>query len=323
MKALLVKLLRSGEYVSGEAISSDLNVSRTAIWKQIKALKEQGYTIESTTNKGYRLLQSPDTVRAHDIIGRVSTDSFGKTVFAYDSVESTQPLAHQVATNKGDEGTLIVANEQTQGRGRLGRKWLVGEGQTISMSLILRPTIPIAQTPQLTLVAAVAVVRAIEKVTGIDCEIKWPNDLLVKGKKLVGILTEMAADPDQLHYVIVGMGINCQQSGADFHEDVKGIATSIYQETGKTVHRATLIAEVMNEFEWLYRCYQEEGFRVIKPLWEARSISLHKKIHARTAKQVITGYASGLTDEGQLCITDLNGTTHLIHSGDIELDTTS
>lgn len=221
MKSLLLRLLLAGDYVSGEVISEQLNVSRTAVWKQIKALKEQGYTIQSTTNKGYNLLQAPDTVYAHDIEARVQTKTFGRDVIAYDSVPSTQPMAHQAATNSSHEGTLIVANEQTEGRGRLGREWVVEKEQTISMSLILRPTIPLTRAPQLTLVAAVAVARAIEKVAPIDCEIKWPNDLMVNGKKLVGILTEMAADPDQLHYVIVGIGINCHQGKMEFHNQVK------------------------------------------------------------------------------------------------------
>ncbi|GAF24196.1 LOW QUALITY PROTEIN: biotin-protein ligase [Bacillus sp. JCM 19047] len=323
MKSLLLRLLLAGDYVSGEVISEQLNVSRTAVWKQIKALKEQGYTIQSTTNKGYNLLQAPDTVYAHDIEARVQTKTFGRDVIAYDSVPSTQPMAHQAATNSSHEGTLIVANEQTEGRGRLGREWVVEKEQTISMSLILRPTIPLTRAPQLTLVAAVAVARAIEKVALIDCEIKWPNDLMVNGKKLVGILTEMAADPDQLHYVIVGIGINCHQGKMEFHNQVKDVATSIYAECGQKINRSTLIAEVMNEFEWLYQSYVNDGFQAIKTLWEARALSLQQRVIARTPKGTFSGFAYGITDEGQLRLREDNGQEHLIYSADIELDTTS
>ncbi|AIC94580.1 biotin--[acetyl-CoA-carboxylase] ligase [Shouchella lehensis] len=323
MKSLLLRLLLAGDYVSGEAISEQLHVSRTAVWKQINALKEQGYMIQSTTNKGYKLLQAPDTVKAHDIEARVQTKTFGKEVIAYESVSSTQPKAHQAATNGSQEGTLIVANEQTEGRGRLGREWVVEKGQSISMSLILRPTIPLTRAPQLTLVAAVAVARAIEKVAPLECEIKWPNDLMVNGKKLVGILTEMAADPDQLHYVIVGMGINCHQGNNDFHHEVKDVATSIYAESKQKINRSTLIAEVMNEFEWLYESYVDDGFQAIKTLWEARAISLQQRVIARTPKGTISGFACGITDEGQLRLREENGQEHLIYSADIELDTTS
>lgn len=189
------------------------------------------------------------------------------------------------------------------------------------MSLILRPTIPIQQAPQLTLLAAVAVTRAIESVAGLECEIKWPNDILYKGKKLVGILTEMAADPDQLKYVIVGMGLNCNQAAADFNAELSTIATSIQAETGETVNRAKLVAQVMNEFEWIYQAYLDNGFKSIKSLWEARAISVHTNLYARTPNEVIYGYALGITDEGLLRVRDEHGKEHLIYSADIELDT--
>ncbi|MBM7840187.1 BirA family biotin operon repressor/biotin-[acetyl-CoA-carboxylase] ligase [Alkalihalobacillus xiaoxiensis] len=321
MKAKLLHLLESGKYVSGEEMSQTLGVSRTAIWKQLKALREQGYEIESAPRRGYKLLATPDTMLPHDVKPFLRTESFGQMIHYFDTVPSTQPLAHGYAAKECEEGTLVLANEQSDGKGRLGRRWQANKGQSVSMSLVLRPTIPIQQAPQLTLLAAVAVTRAIESVAGLECEIKWPNDILYKGKKLVGILTEMAADPDQLKYVIVGMGLNCNQAAADFKAELSTIATSIQAETGETVNRAKLVAQVMNEFEWIYQAYLDNGFKSIKSLWEARAISVHTNLYARTPNEVIYGYALGITDEGLLRVRDEHGKEHLIYSADIELDT--
>lgn len=321
MKAKLLHLLKSGDYVSGEEMSQTLGVSRTAIWKQLNALREQGYEIESAPRKGYKLLSQPNTMFPHDIEPFLRTKSFGQTIHYFETVPSTQPLAHEHAAKGSEEGTLVLANEQSSGRGRLGRQWQANKGQTVSMTLVLKPAIPIHQAPQLTLIAAVAVTRAIEAVSGLECEIKWPNDILYKGKKLVGILTEMAADPDQLKYVIVGMGINCHQMGNDFKAELSTIATSIQAETGKTVNRAQLVAQIMNEFEWIYQAYLEKGFIAIKPLWEARAVSVNTYLYARTPNTVIYGYSLGITDDGLLRVKDEQGKEHLIYSADIELDT--
>lgn len=320
MKGQLLALLQSGAYISGEEMSRKLGVSRTAVWKKLSALREQGYELESAPKKGYRLLSSPDTLLAHDIEAHLQTKTLGRNIHSYDSVASTQPLAHEEAAREAREGTLIVANEQQGARGRLGRQWQSTKGTSLSMSLLLRPDISVNQAPQLTLLAAVAVTRAIEAVSGLVCDIKWPNDILYGGKKLVGILTEMAADPDRVNYCIVGIGINCNQESNDFAETLAGIATSIKLETGNPVQRAKLVAAVMNEFEWLYDEYIKNGFAAIRPLWEARSVSLHTKLSARTPSRIVQGYSLGITDDGRLRIQDEDGQEHLIYSADIELD---
>ncbi|WP_078391138.1 biotin--[acetyl-CoA-carboxylase] ligase [Shouchella patagoniensis] len=321
MKTDLLRLLQSGNYVSGEEMSTSLGVSRTAIWKQLNTLREQGYEIQSAPRKGYKLISAPNTIFPHDVQAFLNTKRLGKQIYYYETVSSTQPLAHEFAAKNEEEGIVVLANQQEGGRGRLGRQWQAKAGDSISMTLLLRPEIDIQKAPQLTLLAAVAVTRAIEKVSGLSCDIKWPNDILFNGKKLVGILTEMAADPDSLKYVIVGIGINCNQSAREFSNELEDVATSIRIETARPVSRAQLVAEVLNEFEWLYEQYIEKGFTTIKPLWEAHAISIHTFLFARMPQKTVYGYAHGITDDGLLCLEDKNGKEHLIYSADIELDT--
>ncbi|SDB91103.1 biotin--[acetyl-CoA-carboxylase] ligase [Shouchella lonarensis] len=322
MKEKILSLLNEKTYVSGEEISQQLGVSRTAIWKQMKALVAEGYTFDAVTRKGYRIVSRPDTLKSYDIWPYLTTSFLGRHIHDYEVVSSTQFVAHEYANKEAPEGTLIVADAQQQGRGRLARPWQSKQGVGISMSLLLRPQIEPQRAPQLTLLAAVAVVRAIEQVSGLSCDIKWPNDILYKGKKLVGILTEMAADPDWVKYVIVGMGVNCHHEREDFADGLADVATSIQLETGKRISRANLVAATINEFEWLYEAYVEEGFMAIKPLWEARAISLHTYVHVRTSRETLHGYALGITDDGRLRVRDEGGDIHLVYSADIELDTT-
>ncbi len=265
------------------------------------------------------MVSRPDGIRPHEIKLKLKTKRLGHKQTYFDEIDSTQIMAHQYAQNGVPEGHLVVTNEQTAGKGRLGRKWYAKAGTTIAMSLILRPDLPPQRTPQLTLLTAVAVIRAIKHVTGIDCEIKWPNDILINGKKLVGILTEMHAEPDVVHSVIIGIGMNVNQNKEEIPPEIQEIATSLAQEKGEKIERAGLIAAILNEFEQLYDLYLEHGFSVIRPLWEAHSISVGTYLYARTVREVIYGYAKGITDDGVLLLEDENGKTHQIYSADIEI----
>ncbi|MDQ0205948.1 biotin--[acetyl-CoA-carboxylase] ligase [Alkalicoccobacillus murimartini] len=316
---LVQKLVEhQGTFISGESLSQSLGVSRTAVWKQMDALKKSGYQIDSVPKKGYQLIARPNGIQEHDIHLYVQTKRLGHTVTYYDSVPTTQTLAHEWAEGGAKEGHLIVADEQTGGRGRLGRNWHSTFGTSISMSLILRPKLSPQQTPQLTLVAAVAVTRAIEKVTQLKADIKWPNDILIKGKKLVGILTEMQSEPGLAKVVILGIGINANQSEDELSHDERNQATSLKVESGLETNRAQLIATVLEEFEWLYDTYLEKGFSEIKLLWEARSISIGKKLKAQTINGTVTGMSTGITAEGALLLEDDEGIVHTIYSADID-----
>lgn len=321
MKEALLKIFQQheGEFVSGEKISEQLGCSRTAVWKHIEELRKSGYELESAPRKGYRLLHKPDGIRPHEVKLHLQTKRFGREITYFDSVSSTQTIAHQLVQKGVEEGHVVIANEQTAGKGRLGRTWFSHRDTTISMSVILRPPLPPQQTPQLTLLTAVAVVRAINKATGLDCDIKWPNDVLINGKKVVGILTEMHAELDIVRSVVIGIGMNVNDKRDEIPASVKEVATSLAIEKGETLKRAPLIAEVLNEIEQLYDLYLDRGFKVIRPLWEAHSISLYRHIRARTAQNVIYGYAKGISDEGVLLIEDEHGNVHEIYSADIDI----
>ncbi|MBU9723919.1 MULTISPECIES: biotin--[acetyl-CoA-carboxylase] ligase [Bacillaceae] len=319
MKAKVLKLLReiNGQYISGEKISSELSCSRTMVWKYIKALREDGYVIEAVSNKGYKLVSISNHLSDHEIRSRLGNDHLFKEISYHEEVESTQNIAQKLINQGAGSGTVVIANEQTSGRGRLGRDWFSPKDKGIWMSLILKPEITLREAPQLTLLAAVAVTRAISSVCSISSEIKWPNDILVDGKKVCGILTEMQADPDRIKSVIIGIGINVNQT--DFPSSIANIATSLAKARGEQVERSELIIQILNEFQWLYEAYLAKGFSFIKPLWEVNAISIGKKIVATTAQGRLTGIAEGINDEGVLILRDDNGKVHHIYSGDITI----
>ncbi|ADU30164.1 biotin--[acetyl-CoA-carboxylase] ligase [Evansella cellulosilytica] len=319
MKAKVLQLLRTCEdhFVSGEHISNQLSISRTMVWKYIDALRKEGYVIKAVSNKGYHLVEEMDVVNEHAIRSRLEVDAIFQNIIYEDTVTSTQQVAYKLLGEGAPHGTLIVANEQTSGRGRLGREWYSPANTGIWMSLIMRPNIEMQQTPQLTLVAAVALARAIKEATNYDVQIKWPNDLIFNGKKIAGILTEMQSDPDRVKSVIIGIGINVNQQ--TFPESIANIASSLSLETRETFHRVAIIEHFLREFQWLYHTYLEKGFSFIKPLWEARAISIGEEILAKTANGELKGVAEGISDEGVLLLKDSEGNSHRIYSADIHL----
>jgi len=309
-----------GDYVSGQKISDVLGCSRTAVWKHIEELRKEGYELEAVRKKGYKIIKMPEKISANEIRIGLETETLGQVIHHYESVESTQTIAQQLATQGAVEGTLVVAEEQVGGRGRMARVWHSPKETGIWMSLILKPKIPIQQTPQLTLLAAVAIVQAIEEVTGLSPTIKWPNDILMNGKKIVGILTELQAEPDHVHSVIIGIGINVNQDLNHFPEHLQSIATSLKLEKGEPIVRAHIIQKFLTSFEKLYHQYLIHGFKPIKLLWESYSISLNKQITARTLSGTLTGRALGISDEGVLLLETEDGKIERIYSADIEIN---
>ncbi|GGE39000.1 bifunctional ligase/repressor BirA [Pullulanibacillus camelliae] len=319
-ETLKILLRHQQHYISGQALCEQLGCSRTAIWKQINELRKEGYTIDSVQKKGYKLLAKPNKLIKEEIDLHLTTDTFGRHLIYYEEVPSTQKLAHHLAEDGAAEGTLVVADEQTDGRGRLGRAWHSPKGTGIWMSCILRPTLSLERIPQLTLIAAVSIVRAIKKISGVQCGIKWPNDILFNGKKLVGILTELQAEIESVRAVIIGMGINVNVDADAIPEALKPIATSLKMISGVRQSREQLIAAIMSEFEGLYHMYLEEGFSIIKQMWEAHALNIGQHIHARLANgDVIHGIAQGINDKGVLLLQDDQGETHHIYSADINL----
>ncbi len=293
---------RQDHFVSGEEISDRLQCSRTAIWKQIEELRKEGYQIEARPKKGYRLLYRPDRVAPEEVKLHLSTNRFGQQIRYRQQVDSTQLLAHEWAREGVEEGALVITEEQVQGRGRLGRTWVSPPRSGIWMSLILQPSIPLIQAPQLTLLTSVALTRALRKATDLEIQIKWPNDLLIQGKKICGILTETRGEQDQVQYVVVGMGINVNVTESSWPEDVKKTATSLAIEGKRTYPRAQLIAEILKELEGLYDAYLIHGFDPIRILWEEYAGMLGRQIRTLTPDGPVEGTAVGLDSSGALLI---------------------
>ncbi|WP_078382727.1 biotin--[acetyl-CoA-carboxylase] ligase [Sutcliffiella halmapala] len=308
-----------GEFLSGQKISEELGCSRTAVWKHIEELRNAGYELEAIRRKGYRITKIPNKISDNEISLGLKTRDLGRVIHFEESVTSTQRIAHQLAHDGAVEGTLVVAEEQTAGRGRLNRAWYSPKYTGVWMSLILRPNLPPAKAPQLTLLTAVAIAQAIEEVTDLRTDIKWPNDILINKKKSVGILTEMQAEADKINSVIIGMGINVNQSLEHFPEELHSIATSLAIELGEPINRAELIQVILLKFEQLYHRYLEHGFYPIKLLWESYAISIGKKIIARTITGTLEGIAVGITEDGVLMLEGIDGEISYIHSADIEI----
>lgn len=322
MKNKILEELKAntGQPVSGEDISRKLGISRTAVWKHISRLRDEGYSIESQTNSGYKLVGSPDVLSLGELEPYLSTGFIGRNIIYLDSTASTNTYAKKAAEEPFEEGTVVIAEEQTAGRGRLGRQWVSPKGKGIWMSIILKPDIMPAAAPKLTIAAAYAVSKALWDCCRLEARIKWPNDIVAGGKKLCGILTEMTAEADEIKSVIVGIGINANLENADFGPQVSGIATSIRLEKGSPVSRKLVVASVLNEFEKVYEVFASEGS--IKPFLEEyknRSAVLGKEIRVIGKKEEITGLAVDISEEGHLVVKLEDGGLKEIMSGEVSV----
>lgn len=314
VKEQVLAALREAEglYLSGEAISSRLGVSRTAVFKQIEALRALGYQIDAMPRRGYRLASEPDLVTADQIAQAGIAGRFGGRIVYLPSVGSTNEAAKEAARQGAREGTLVIADQQTSGKGRLGRPWASPSGAGIWMSLVLRPQAPPYQAPRLTLVAAVAVGEAVRAVTGLDAGIKWPNDLQVGGRKFCGILTEMEAELDRVAFVICGIGINVNAVPDQFRPG----ATSLKEEAGRTLRRAPLVAAVLASFErWYDRPFAEALSR-----WRELSITLGRKVSVVPAAggSPVEGIARDVDEEGALLV-EVDGKVRRVVAGEVSI----
>ncbi len=316
----LLSLLEAepGAYVSGEEISRKLNVSRTAVWKQIRKLEADGYVIEAVPRLGYRLVNRPSRLSVHDILPKLTTKSFGRNLKLMEEVGSTQDELRKLAEEGAPEGTLVIAERQTRGRGRMGRSWVSPAGKGVWMSLLLRPQVPIQQTSQLTLLAAVALCRGISRIVDLKIGIKWPNDLLVEGKKISGILLESAAEEERLKYVAAGLGISANLDEEDYPEELRAKAVSLKMAAGREVDRPQLIASILEEFEKLYEMYQEKGFAPIRTLWEMHAVTLGRPAVLHTSRGIVEGVPEALDESGGLAVRLPDGSLQVFYSAEVE-----
>ncbi|MEK4365252.1 biotin--[acetyl-CoA-carboxylase] ligase [Paenibacillus sp. FSL M8-0212] len=315
---LLHMLLNAeGRFVSGEEISRNLSISRTAVWKHVNKLRDMGYEFEAVSRKGYRLVTKPDSIDATALQLALDTTLFGRKAVLLTSTLSTQGDVLKLAEKGQAEGAVVIAEEQTGGRGRFGRQWFSPPGKGIWMSVLLRPDLPLQHTPQLTLLTGVAVCRAVRACSGADAGIKWPNDVLIDGRKVCGILLESTVEDHEVRYCIAGIGVDVNFDPEDYPEDLTTIATSLKMETGQSVDRTKLTAAILTELEQLYFLYQKEGFGVISALWEALSVSMNREITVTNPHGVIEGKAIGLDPSGALIVDKHDGEHSLIISGEI------
>ena len=318
MKTQILTMLRETEgYVSGQDICEKCGVSRTAVWKVMNQLKEAGYEIEAVQNKGYRLTYVPDVISIHELKSRRKTSWIGEEIVYLDHVDSTNTRIKNLAEEGYPNGTLVVADRQEAGRGRRGRTWESPAGNSIYMSLLLKPEVNPNNASMITLVAALALSKAITEVCNVPASIKWPNDIVVNGKKVCGILTEMSAQFDYVNYIVVGVGINVHTP--EFSEELSHMATSLWLETGKHFNRSELIEAVWEAFEHYYEIYLEtEDSRNLVKEYNAHLVNMHQMVKVLDPKDPFDGRAMGITPKGEL-IVDTWESRKLVSSGEVSV----
>jgi BirA family transcriptional regulator, biotin operon repressor / biotin---[acetyl-CoA-carboxylase] ligase len=303
MRSSILELLRNASgYISGEEIAKKMNVSRTAIWKHIRELKQAGYAIESHSRSGYSLVKTPDLLLPNEIKSVLKTKRLGKSIKHFDDLVSTNIEAKQLALSGAEEGTIVVSEAQNGGRGRLSRGWYSPAHKGIWFSIILRPALLPQDAPKCTLMAAVAITKAIDKITGIKCGIKWPNDILYNGKKLVGILTEMNAEMEGINYIVIGTGINVNIAKDEVPEELKDIVMSLSQIKREHVDRLALLAEVLVQLEEIYDEALTNGFGKILEEWRKYSITLGQEVNVIGIDKTFSGLAMDIDADGALLV---------------------
>jgi BirA family biotin operon repressor/biotin-[acetyl-CoA-carboxylase] ligase len=319
MKEEILRLLRSADgYISGQELCNQFGVSRTAVWKAINQLKEAGYEIEAQQNKGYRLMAAPDLMTEAEIKSLMHTDWVAKEVLYFDTIDSTNTKAQELAEKGYPSGTLVVADKQESGKGRRGRSWVSPSGTGIFMTLMIKPDINPNNASMLTLVAALAVAKAITSVTGEEALIKWPNDIVVNGKKVCGILTEMNAQFDYINHIVVGIGINVHNES--FPEEISQMASSLMIEAGgKRFHRAQIIAETMSYFEQYYDTFlKTQDLSALVREYDELLVNRNKSVRVLDPKEPFDGKAMGITPKGEL-IVDTWESRKLVSSGEVSV----
>lgn len=314
---ILEALKNSEDFISGEELSRRFGISRAAIWKHIKTIKDQGYKIESISKKGYKLEYSPDLLTYGEVRKYLETEEMGRNFLHYDSIDSTNVLAKKLAQEGAVHGTVILAEEQTSGRGRLGRAWVSPKSTGIWMTVILRPNISPFMASKLTLIGAAAVERAMEEV-GIEAYIKWPNDIVLNSKKVCGILTEMSGEMDRVNYIVMGIGINVNTNS--FPEEINSIATSLKLETGREVDRKLLVASILNNFENLYNKFIiENNFNQVIDICRNKSVLLGKDVRLINGENIRKAKAIDIDDDGELIVEYEDGVLGKVLSGEISV----
>lgn len=311
---------RPGHWVSGETLSEILQVSRTAVWKQIRALVASGYQIEAAPKKGYRLISQADLLSADEVVPGLRTQRFGRRdYFYFRETDSTNNQARLLASQGYPEGTVVVAEMQTAGRGRRGRSWYSPSGRGIYVSIILRPVLPLKEISRITLATALAAAETLETQLALEPKIKWPNDLLVNGRKIAGILSEAVTDIDGIEYIVVGIGLNINNLGRDFPADFRMAATSAQLETDRPVSRVQVLRELLWQLEGRYEQVLAGDFHPVLERVRELSLVIGQEVRLETVSGCLEGRALDIDESGFLLVCDRDGDIHTIMSGEVSI----
>jgi len=314
MNERIIEFLKKKDgYVSGDAIAQRLGITRQGLWKHIQELKELGYDIVAVPHLGYKLESVPDRLFSFEVTRDLDTKFTGKKIHYYEAVPSTMDLAMGLGMKGASEGTVILAETQTKGKGRLGRIWFSPKHKGIYLSLILRPKFSPERTPLLTLLSAVSICEAIKEYCGIDSQIKWPNDILIHNKKVAGILTELNAEMDEVNFVVIGIGLNVNNEKKSL---ISG-STSLREVIGEEVSRVALLQEILRRIEANYIHFDQKGPKAIIDKWREYSVTLGKRVKVYSHREHIEGQAVNIDADGGLMVRKDSGLTVKVMAGDV------
>jgi BirA family biotin operon repressor/biotin-[acetyl-CoA-carboxylase] ligase len=317
LAALLTLLSENATIViSGARIAREIGVSRSTVWRWVERLRELGVRVKGQPRSGYFLEKVPDILTPDLVRKRLKGSLFGKRVYHFFKTDSTNRVAMELGYTDEPEGAVVLAEEQTAGRGRAGRSWHSERGAGLYATLLLRPKLSPVQAPLLTMLAGLSAHTAVLAQTGLSAELKWPNDLLLNGKKLGGILTEMYAEPHAVRFVIVGIGINVGQE--KFPGELAATATSLRKETGRSHSRLEVLVKLLSQFETDYNRFLQEGAEYVVQRFELVSSFAHgKRVKVDTGRETFVGTTSGLSAEGLLVVKKDDGASTTVIAGDV------
>lgn len=321
----IIRFLKAGQrdngaegYTSGQRLSKGLGMSRTAVWKHIKSLRKMGFPIEASPSKGYRLAPAPCPFNSVEVSSGLDTGFVGGKIFFYPSLESTNVKAFELGRGGEAEGTAVIADAQSRGKGRIGRQWVSPPGVNLYTSIILRPRILPRDAQHLTFVLAVAVAEAISGVVPGRVTVKWPNDVLIDSRKAAGILLEMDSEADRVHFVVAGIGVNINMREEMLPPEIRPLAISLCSASGGGVERARFTRALYSSIEKWYKIYLGEGFAPVLDAWRGSFASEGKPVKVSSFNRAITGICLGVDHDGGLLVRTALGDVEKVVSGDVE-----
>ncbi len=315
----IVRYFKVKQAVSGTELAKHLGITRTAVWKKIQKLESLGYLFDTKTKVGYKLIEVLDILHPVEILTSLKTKWFGRPYFYYEEISSTNDKVMALASEGFPEGTLVIAESQTKGRGRLGRNWISLPKKGLYFSFLLRPPVEARLIPQLTLISALTMIESLEALYGVDARLKWPNDIVINGKKLAGILAEAQVEPQRVKFVVIGIGLNVFYQPEDFIGEFRYLPTSLSIELAtEDIRRQDIVTTFGEHFESNYSAYLKDGFLPWLERLREKSMILNKKVVVTTGNETISGEAIDFSEEGGIIIRSPSGINKTIWVGDVE-----